>query len=179
MRAAADQWVSDGAAVGGTCIAVNVSSSESVEVAAAVASKHGATLAGVGQASGTAVTPDVWVPDSSTWLVRLKSGGASAFAPTNGASIARSPVGGAARAGGPPHRVAGQEAPLVRPAHPGHRQQPLRAGIVEPTQDAAGLSGLLSLTAAASSTGESGSPKAQEAMVGALRALATNRSSLR
>ena len=71
---------------------MNVTASEPVDVAAAVASKHGATLAGVGQASGTAVTPDVWVPDSSTWLLRLKNGGATAFAPANGASIARSPV---------------------------------------------------------------------------------------
>ncbi|MEU1235997.1 substrate-binding domain-containing protein [Micromonospora aurantiaca] len=180
VRAAADQWVADGAAVGGTCIAVNVSSSESVEVAAAVASKHGATLAGVGQASGTAVTPDVWVPDSSTWLVRLKSGGASAFAPTNGASIARSPVvvalpePVASRIGWPDKKLRWSDLLTQVTA-----SKPLRAGIVEPTQDAAGLSGLLSLTAAASSTGESGSPKAQEAMVGALRALATNRSSLR
>ncbi|MDG4805060.1 substrate-binding domain-containing protein [Micromonospora sp. WMMD980] len=180
VRGAADEWVANGAAVGGTCIAVNVVSAESVDVAAAVASKHGATLAGVGQASGTAVTPDVWVPDSSTWLVRLKAGGASAFAPANGASIARSPVvvalpePVAARIGWPHKELRWSDMLKQVTA-----SKPLRAGIVEPTQDAAGLSGLLSLTAAASSTGEAGSPKAQEAMVGALRALATNRSSLR
>ncbi|MEV0004019.1 substrate-binding domain-containing protein [Micromonospora sp. NPDC050980] len=180
VRGAADEWVANGAAVGGTCIAVNVVSAESVEVAAAVASKHGATLAGVGQASGTSVTPDVWVPDSSTWLVRLKAGGASAFAPANGASIARSPVvvalpePVAARIGWPDKDLRWSDMLKQVTA-----SKPLRAGIVEPTQDAAGLSGLLSLTAAASSTGEAGSPKAQEAMVGALRALATNRSSLR
>ncbi|QLQ37500.1 substrate-binding domain-containing protein [Micromonospora robiginosa] len=180
VRGAADDWVANGAAVGGTCIAVNVVSAESVDVAAAVASKHGATLAGVGQASGTAVTPDVWVPDSSTWLVRLKAGGASAFAPANGASIARSPVvvalpePVATRIGWPDKELRWSDMLQQVTA-----SKPLRAGIVEPTQDAAGLSGLLSLTAAASSTGEAGSPKAQEAMVGALRALATNRSSLR
>ncbi|MGR6321742.1 substrate-binding domain-containing protein [Micromonospora soli] len=181
VKGAADQWVADGAAVGGTCIAVNVTSAESVEVAAAVASKHGATLAGVGQASGTAVTPDVWVPDSSTWLLRLKSGGATAFAPANGASIARSPVvvampePMATRIGWPDKKVTWTD--LLGAVTTG--KQPLRAGIVEPTQDAAGLSGLLSLTAAASATGAAGSPQAQEAMIGALRALATNRSSLR
>ncbi|SCL69530.1 von Willebrand factor type A domain-containing protein [Micromonospora chersina] len=180
VRGAADQWVADGAAVGDTCIAVNVSAAEPVDVAAAVASKHGATLAGVGQASGTAVTPDVWVPDSSTWLVRLKSGGATAFAPANGASIARSPVvvalpePVASRIGWPDKEIRWTD--LLGQVT---SSKPLRAGIVEPTQDAAGLSGLLSLTAAASATGKAGSPQAQEAMVGALRALATNRSSLR
>ncbi|MFI2714060.1 VWA domain-containing protein [Micromonospora sp. NPDC018662] len=180
VQGAADEWVANGAAVGGTCIAVNVSSAEPVDVAAAVASKHGATLAGVGQASGTAVTPDVWVPDSSTWLLRLKSGGATAFAPGNGASIARSPVvvalpePVASRLGWPDKELRWTD--LLNQVTSG---KPLRAGIVEPTQDAAGLSGLLSLTAAASATGTAGSPKAQEAMVGALRALATNRSSLR
>ncbi|MGC4887386.1 VWA domain-containing protein [Micromonospora sp. NBC_01392] len=180
VQGAADEWVANGAAVGGTCIAVTVASAEPVDVAAAVAGKHGATLAGVGQASGTAVTPDVWVPDSSTWLVRLKAGGASAFAPANGASIARSPVvvalpePVATRIGWPDKEFRWSE--LLQQVT---ASKPLRAGIVEPTQDAAGLSGLLSLTAAASSTGEAGSPKAQEAMVGALRALATNRSSLR
>ncbi|MET7835949.1 substrate-binding domain-containing protein [Micromonospora sediminicola] len=180
VRGAADDWVANGARVGDTCIAVNVTSAEPVDVAAAVASKHGATLAGVGQASGTAVTPDVWVPDSSTWLVRLKAGGASAFAPGNGASIARSPVvvalpePVASRIGWPDKDLRWSD--LLKQVT---SSKPLRAGIVEPTQDAAGLSGLLSLTAAASSTGEAGSPQAQEAMVGALRALATNRSSLR
>ncbi|WP_319463225.1 substrate-binding domain-containing protein [Micromonospora sp. RTP1Z1] len=179
VKAAADQWVADGAAVGGTCIAVNVASSESVDVAAAVASKHGATLAGVGQASGTAVTPDVWVPDSSTWLLRLKSGGATAFAPGNGASIARSPVvvampePVASRVGWPDKKLTWTD--MLKAVTTG--KSPLRAGIVEPTQDAAGLSGLLSLTAAAGATGSG--PAAKEAMIGALRALATNRSSIR
>ncbi|MEU2615251.1 VWA domain-containing protein [Micromonospora sp. NPDC007271] len=179
IKAAADKWVADGAAVGGTCIAVNVAADEPVEVAAAVASKHGASLAGVGQASGTAVTPDVWVPDSSTWLLRLKSGGANAFDPANGASIARSPVvvavpePVASRFGWPDKKLTWKD--LLQQLT---SSKPLRAGIVEPTQDAAGLSGLLSLTAAASATGSSPG-QAQEAMIGALRQLATNRSSLR
>ncbi|MFC4146964.1 VWA domain-containing protein [Micromonospora mangrovi] len=177
VKAAADQWVADGAAVGPTCIAVNVTAAEPVDVAAAVASKHGATLAGVGQASGTAVTPDVWVPDSSTWLLRLRNGGATAFAPANGASIARSPIVVAvpepvasARLNWPDKKLTWTD--LLRQVT---SSKPLRAGIVEPTQDAAGLSGLLSLTAAASGAGGD----AQKAMTGAFRALATGRSALR
>jgi Ca-activated chloride channel family protein len=181
IKAAADQWVADGAEVGGTCIAVNVASSEPVDVAAAVASKHGAALAGVGQASGTAVTPDVWVPDSSSWLLRLKSGGATAFAPANGASIARSPVvvavpePVAARFGWPNKKVRWTE--LLGQVT---SDKPLRTGIVEPTQDAAALSGLLAMTEAAGPPpGKQPTPAQQEAMIGAMRALATNRSSLR
>ncbi|SCG52108.1 von Willebrand factor type A domain-containing protein [Micromonospora coxensis] len=176
VQDAAAQWVADGAAVGGTCIAVNVTASEPVDVAAAVASKHGAVLAGVGQASGTVVTPDVWVPDSSTWLLRLKNNGATAFAPGNGASIARSPVvvampePVASRLGWPDKKLSWTD--LLRAVS---SDKPLRAGIVEPTQDAAGLSGLLSLTAAASASGGD----TQKATTGALRALATGRSALR
>ncbi|PZF92179.1 substrate-binding domain-containing protein [Micromonospora deserti] len=177
VDAAATEWERDGAAVGGTCIAVNVSASDPVEVAATVAAKHGATLAGVGQASGTAVSPDVWIPDSSIWLLRLKTGGATAFDPGNGASIARSPVvvampePVASRLGWPEAKLSWTQ--LLQQVS---SSKPLRAGIVEPTRDAAGLSGLLSLTAAASA---SGGADAERDKVGALRALASEKSALR
>ncbi|WBB79510.1 substrate-binding domain-containing protein [Micromonospora sp. WMMD882] len=176
VQAAAAKWMDDGAAVGGACIAVNVSAQEPVDVAAAVAGKHGVTLAGVGQASGTAVTPDVWVPDSSTWLSRLKEGGAAAFDPANGDSIARSPVvvampePVATRLGWPQKKLTWSD--LLKQMNTGTN---LRTGIVEPTRDAAGLAGLLSLTAAASAAGGD----VQQAKTGALRALATGRSALR
>ncbi|MEV1144479.1 substrate-binding domain-containing protein [Micromonospora sp. NPDC049799] len=176
VDAAATQWEQDGAAVGGTCIDVTVSASEPVEVAATVAAKHGATLAGVGQASGTAVSPDVWVPDSSTWLLRLKTGGATAFDPGNGSSIARSPVVVAM-----PQPIASQlgwpekKLSWVNLVQRVNSSKPLKTGIVDPTRDAAGLSGLLSLTAAAASAGTD----AQKDTVGALRALATGRSNIR
>ncbi|GGM19151.1 hypothetical protein GCM10012279_41850 [Micromonospora yangpuensis] len=177
VEEAATRWMTDGAAVGGTCIDVKVAASDPAEVAAVVAGKHGATLAGIGQASGTAVAPDVWVPDSSTWLLLLRNGGATAFAPENGASIARSPVVLAvpepiatARLGWPEKKVTWSD--LLDQVT---SSKPLRTGIVEPTRDAAGLSGLLSLTAAAGASGED----ARNATTGALRALATGRSALR
>ncbi|MEW2428203.1 substrate-binding domain-containing protein [Micromonospora sp. NPDC047644] len=176
VDAAASQWVKDGAAVGPTCIRVDVSASDPVDVAAVVAAKHGAVLAGVGQASGTAVSPDVWVPDSSTWLLRLKKD-ATAFAPTNGQSIARSPIvvampePVATRLGWPDKKFNWTD--LLKQVN--NTSSPLRTGIVEPTRDAAGLSGLLSLTAAANGAGGD----AQRNTVGALRALAIGRSSLR
>ncbi|MEW2383466.1 substrate-binding domain-containing protein [Micromonospora sp. NPDC047707] len=176
VDAAATEWEEKGAAVGGTCIDVNVSASDPVEVAATVAAKHGAILAGVGQAPGTAVSPDVWVPDSSTWLLRLKTGGATAFDPGNGASIARSPVVVAmpepiaSRLGWPQKELTWAQ--LVGQVN---NSKPLKAGIVNPTRDAAGLSGLLSLTTAAAAA----SKDAQRDTVGALRALSTGSSNLR
>ncbi|MDM4720477.1 substrate-binding domain-containing protein [Micromonospora sp. WMMA1363] len=176
VDATATEWERDGAAIGGTCIEVQVSAADPVDVAATVAAKHGAILAGVGQAPGTAVSPDVWVPDSSTWLLRLKSGGATAFDPGNGASIARSPVVVAmpepiaSRLGWPKKELTWAQ--LVGQVN---SSKPLKAGIVDPTRDAAGLSGLLSLTTAAAAAGKD----AQKDTVGALRALSTSASNLR
>jgi Ca-activated chloride channel homolog len=155
------------------CVAVQVVAADAVDVAAIVAARHGVTLAGVGQASGSAVVPDVWVPDSSLWLVRLRTA-ASGFAPENGASVARSPVvvampePVAASAGWPEKKIGWRD--LLQQMTSETR---LRAGIVEPTRDAAGLSGLLALGAAA------GGPEAQQTTVRAIRALATGRSALR
>lgn len=175
VQAAAGQWVRDGAAVDGVCVAVETVATDAVDVAAAVASQHGVTLTGVGQASGTGVVPDVWLPDSSTWLLRL-SAQASGFAPGNSASIARSPVvvampePVATTVGWPEKKLTWND--LLKQLTTGTR---LRAGIVEPTRDAAGLAGLLALGAAAGAAGAD----AQKATTGALRALATGRSALR
>lgn len=173
---AAQQWTTNGATVDGTCVSVEVTAQDPAEVAAAVAGKHGVTLAGVGRASGTAVTPDVWVPDSSSWLLRLRTSGAAAFVPGIGEPIARSPVvvampePVASRLGWPQANLTWTD--LLQKMR---TDTTLRTGIVEPTRDAAGLSGLLALTAAAGSTGAD----AQQARTGALRALATGRSALR
>ncbi|HEX7743748.1 MAG TPA: substrate-binding domain-containing protein, partial [Micromonosporaceae bacterium] len=125
--------------------------------------------------SGTAVVPDVWVPDSSMWLLRLRTA-ASGFAPENAASVARSPVVVAmpepiaASVGWPDKKVGWTD--LLKSMTSGTK---LRTGIVEPTRDAAGLSGLLAMGAAAGGAG----PKAQTTTTQAIRALATGRSALR
>ncbi|MEV1289919.1 substrate-binding domain-containing protein [Micromonospora sp. NPDC049679] len=175
VQAAASQWSKDGGAVDGICVAVQVTATDPVDVAAVVAGQHGVALAGVGQANGTAVAPDVWVPDSSTWLARLRIA-ASAFAPANAASIARSPVvvampePVAATVGWPNKKMGWGD--LLKQVTTGTK---LRTGIVEPSRDAAGLSGLLALAAAAQASGEN----AQAASTAALRALATGKSALR
>src|SRR5689334_575151 len=68
----AQRWIQDGANVNGTCVAVAVNPVNPATMAAAVASEHKVTLAGLGAAPESVKVPDVWVADSSTWLLRLK-----------------------------------------------------------------------------------------------------------
>jgi hypothetical protein len=176
VQAAAAQWTDDGAEVDNVCVAVTVTPAEPVDVAAAIAGKHGISLTGVGQASGTTPVPDVWMPDSSSWVLRLSTA-ASGFKPSSVTSIARSPVVLAV-----PEPVAQQAfgwpdqkvtwGALVGQLRTGTR---LRTGIVEPTRDSAGLAGLLALGEAAGAAGAD----SQAATTAALRALAQGRSALR
>ncbi|GIF70833.1 substrate-binding domain-containing protein [Asanoa siamensis] len=175
IEEAAKAWVDGGAQADGVCVAVEVTAQEPVDVAAVVAGKHGVALAGVGLANGTATMPDVWVPDSSTWLLRLQSA-ASGFSPTNGESIARSPVVIAmpepvAQQIGWPQKKLGWNDLLDGLT----KSTALKPGIVEPTRDAAGLSGLLALGAQAGTLGA----QAQNVQTSVLRALASGKSALR
>jgi Ca-activated chloride channel homolog len=170
----AQQWMTDGANVNGTCVAVNVSGVNPATMAAAVAREHRVALTGLGSAPGSVTVPDVWIPDSSTWLLRLKAE-AAGFVPTDGASIAQSPVVVAmpvpvAESIGWPDKKLGWKDLLGLM----QKSNTLRTGIVDPTRDAAGLSGLLAL-AGASGAGVQG----QNAKVSALRALANGSSALR
>ena len=172
---AANQWVANGAAVNGTCVAVNVTSINPAIMAAAIAREHAVTLTGLGAAPQSVVPPDVWVPDSSTWLLRLKQE-ASGFVPTDGKSVAQSPVVVAM-----PEPVAEQAfqwpdkkigwKDLVATMT---KSNTVRTGTVDPTRDAAGLAGLLALGQAAGPTAQG-----QAARVSALRALAAGSSTLR
>jgi Ca-activated chloride channel homolog len=176
VRETADAWVAEGASANGVCVGVEVGETNPVDLAAALAAKHGVALTGVGGASGSTTIPDVWISDSSIWLYRLRAA-APGFTPTDGASIALSPVVLAM-----PEPIAkGLGWPDKKPDLPALLQEiltgdrGLRAGIVEPTRDAAGMSGLLSLGAAA---GQAGS-NAQQAQTAALRALASGKSAVR
>jgi hypothetical protein len=174
VEQAAQQWSSGGANVNGTCVAVNVTGANPATTASAVALKHGVSLTGLGPAGKSTDVPDVWIPDSSTWLLRLRSE-ASGFVPTDGKSIAQSPVVVAmpepvAQQIGWPDKKLGW-ADLLRRMTTGNS---LRTGIVDPTRDAAGLAGLLALGSAAGTDAQ-----AKQTQVGALRALAAGSSSLR
>jgi len=174
IEQAAQQWSAGGANVNGTCVAVNVTGVNPATTASAVALKHGVALTGLGPAGKSAAVPDIWVPDSSTWLLRLRSE-ASGFVPTDGKSIAQSPVvvampePVAQQVGWPDKKLGWSD--LLKKMTTGNS---LRTGIVDPTRDAAGLAGLLALGSAAG-----GSPQAKATQVGALRALAAGSSSLR
>ncbi|MFK3979555.1 VWA domain-containing protein [Micromonospora sp. NPDC050397] len=174
VQAAADDWSDQDDAAGDACLALSVTAADPADVAAAVATAQGVGLAGVGQGNGTTVIPDVWVPDSSSWLLRLRTA-ASSFAPTNGASIASSPVvvampePAASNLGWPEKSLTWSD--LLKRITTGTG---LRTGIVEPARDAAGLSGLMAL-AAPSGTGAN----AERTTTSALRTLATGRSVLR
>ncbi|WP_033344437.1 substrate-binding domain-containing protein [Catenuloplanes japonicus] len=174
IKAAADTKMAAGAAVDGKCLEVTVNAAEPVEIAAAIATKHATQLTGVGQGSGTTVLPDVWVPDSSTWLQRLKQA-APGFSPLNAQSVATSPVVVAmpepiakTTVGWPDKKL--QWTDLL--AAMTSSDSALKPGIVDPALDASGLSGLLALGQAAGSGNDA-------ARVGVLRTLALNRSNLR
>ncbi|MEV8509380.1 substrate-binding domain-containing protein [Actinoplanes sp. NPDC051475] len=174
VEQAAQQWSTAGAEVNGTCVAVSVTGVNPATMASTIALKHGVALTGLGAASKSGATPDVWIADSTTWLMRLRSE-ASGFVPTDGKSVATSPVVVAmpkpvAESVGWPYRKLGWN-DLLKRITTGNA---LRTGIVDPTRDAAGLAGLLALGSAAG-----GGPEAKAAQVGALRALASGSSSLR
>lgn len=158
----------------GTCLGFEVVAADPADIASAIADQHGATLAGVGLPAGDIQVPDVWIPDSSTWLARVQQavpGGELPDAP----SIARSPVVVAmpepiaATLGWPNAQLTWQA--LLQQVTTNSK---LHIGTVDPARDATGLSGLLALGAAAS-----GSPNGQSAATAALRTLAAGRSTLR
>jgi Ca-activated chloride channel homolog len=174
VRAAADKWTEDGGEAGGQCVSVEVDAAAPVDVAAAVASRQGATLTGVGPANGATQVPDVWVADSSTWLLRLQKA-AQGLVPQTAPSIARSsivlavPEPIAKQLGWPDKKVTYTD--LLQAMTTSTQLHP---GIVEPARDASGLSGLLALSAAANAAGAN----ARETTVAVLKGLALGNSTV-
>ena len=173
VQTAANAWTKgEDAQVDGVCVKVAVTAADPATAAAAIAAKHGVTLPGV--TGGKAAVPDVWIPDSSTWLLRV-SGEAPGFVPTDTAPVAESPVVLAVPApvaqqlGWPKKQLKWED--LLAQLTKG---KSLRPGIVDPTRDAAGLTGLLALGAAAGNDAAGATQK-----VRALRELAANTSSIR
>jgi hypothetical protein len=174
VESTAQRWIQDGANVNGTCIAVTVNAVNPATMAAAVASEHKVALTGLGAAPESVKVPDVWIADSSTWLLRLKSE-APGFVPSDGKPVAQSPVVVAmpqpiAQTIGWPDKKLGWKDLLAQLT----KNTTLRTGTVDPTRDAAGLAGLLALGQAAG-TGQAG----QAAKVGAIKSLAQSASALR
>jgi hypothetical protein len=173
VQAAVGPWAA--ARTTGTCVAVTVSAVDPGDMAAAVAGTRGITLTGLGRANGTVRVPDVWIPDSSTWLTRLRAA-APDLVPAAADAIATSPVVLAV-----PQPLAttlgrpGQALTWTALLNTMTSNTTLKAGIVDPGRDAAALNSLVTLNAAAASLG----PNGRDATVAALRALAANRSAVR
>jgi hypothetical protein len=174
VQAMTRQWLATRPAVDGKCVAVEVAAGEPADIAAAIAGRHGTALPGVGNAAGDVRVPTVWIPDSSMWLQRLRATG-SDWVPRDAPSVARSPVvlampqPAAAGLGWPLRALTWAD--VLAKLTPGSG---LRPGIVDPNRDAAGLSGLVALAAAANAASDG-----EEATVASLRALATGRAALR
>ena len=189
VRDTANAWANSIKA-GGQCVAVDVAAANPLDVTMAVAARGGVTLTGLSTATSapgasaspanaaaaapTTTVPDVWIPDSSTWLVRIRVAGPN-LVPPQAPSVARSPIVLAmpepvAKTLGWPNAAITWPALLQRmttgPA--------LKVGIVEPNRDATGLSGLVALGAAAASAGAS----AEQATIAAMRALVAGRTTV-
>ncbi len=195
LRESAESWAAGASAPSGQCVAVDVTEVASADVALAIANGGGVAITGLTPLGGPApapgvsapapsasasapaaaakavTTPDVWVPDSSTWLVRIRAAGPN-LVPPQAVSIARSPVVLAmpepvAATLGWPNTTLSWSTLLQRmttgPA--------LKIGIVEPNRDAVGLSGLVALGGAAAAAGAS----AEQATVAVMRALFSGR----
>ncbi|MFG1608891.1 VWA domain-containing protein [Actinoplanes sp. NPDC049265] len=175
IEATAQQWMTTGANVNGTCVAVSVTGVNPATMAAAVAREHGVTINGLGNAPQSVNVPDVWISDSRTWLLRLKKE-ASGFTPSDGTPIAQSPIVVAmptpvAERIGWPNRKLGWKDLLAQMQKADGR---INTGLVDPNRDAAGLAGLLALGASAGTDA-----KGLQAKVAGLRALALGSSALR
>lgn len=175
VRSVTDDWIRNAAAVDGACITVDLRSSDPAEAAAALSAPQRVSLTGVGAPRGGGTAPQVWIPDSSMWLQRLRSA-APGFAFTDEGSVALSPV------------VMAMPEPVAKPLGWPDKgltyadllreittSTTIRPGTVDPTRDAAALSGLLALSTAAAAADQQRPGTSN----GVLRALATDRSALR
>ncbi|SDT68770.1 VWA domain-containing protein [Actinoplanes derwentensis] len=169
------QWRQAGAEVDGTCVAVAVSDANSATIAGAVSRDHSVTLPGLDKAPDAVQVPDVWIPDSSTWLLRLQTE-AAGFLPSNVTSVAQSPLVLAApepiaeRMGWPNKKIGWNQ--LLSNFK---SDEPLSVGIMNPTMDSSGLTSLLAISQSVGTT----SAEANQAKTRALTVLANNKSNLR
>lgn len=148
LEALSREWASGSPTVGGQCVAAVVVPKEAAEVAAALGPGWDEARDGP--------RPDVWVPDSSLWLLVAQSRPeAAAMLPTDTPSLASSPVVLAfrrelAEALGWPHRELGWEdvvGAILQPdtwARVGHQEwATLRLGVTDPTVSSVALASVL------------------------------------
>jgi len=91
IRDAATRWLKTEPRVDNECVAVDVVPVASAEVAAAIAGEHGVNIPSLGQADGKTQVPQIWIPDSSMWLQRMRTARED-LVPQVAPSLARSPI---------------------------------------------------------------------------------------
>lgn len=151
----ATRFAKSGRAVDGKCVAVTVKSAQPADVANA--------MAGTGPTSGK-LDPDLWIPDSSLWLSGVKD------APKPAGSAASTPVVLAASKAGA-DKLQSAFSPswtglmsAANAANPDGLARKVRVLALDPTQNAAGLGGLLAGAAVLKQAGGG-----EETLVGVLR----------
>jgi hypothetical protein len=184
VSALAHDWNVRRTAVDGSCVKITVSAATPSSEAAAIAGASKISVGGLGQANGATSVPDVWIPDSSTWLSRLTA--ASPQLAMNGSSTASSPVVVAL-----PQPVAaalGSAKPTWGTLLAKLSSGQIRPGLVDPNVDASGLAALLAVGSATQSAAgvtastppdSSAAANAQAQAIGAMRAFAVGESQLR
>ncbi|WP_238014171.1 substrate-binding domain-containing protein [Dactylosporangium sp. AC04546] len=178
LKAQAADWSAQ-AKLDDNCVDVEVFEADPADIAAAVAAKSQKSLTGVGQANGKTRIPDVWVPDSSLWLLRLKTANPQAVK-GDAKSIARSPIvlampePIATTFGWPQAKLSYVD--LIKKVS---TDQKIKVGIVDPSRDSTGLAALLTMAAAAQTAGGGNPTQATQIATAALRGLAAGRSSLK
>ena len=175
VRDAGRHWVRRRPRVGDACVRLAVTPVDPARVAAAYAQDIGADLDVAGAEPVAGSLPDVWIPDSSSWLARLRAIDRSAV-PARIRSIGMSPVVLAlpepqARAEGWPAEPIGWEHLLA-----GMRgNPPLEVATIEPRRSAIGLSSLLLTGRLANSTAKTAGQNPETAVLGTYRSLAARR----
>lgn len=138
----ADRFSRSETKVDDRCVTVNVTDAESASVANA--------LAGTGPTNVKDVDADIWIPDSSLWVTKLKASATARIPGTVSGSAARSPVVLAAPKSVVPNleKALGEAswsglmaaANVADPDGPGRK---VRVLALDPTRNAAGLAALL------------------------------------
>jgi Ca-activated chloride channel homolog len=180
----AADWNAQRTTVDGSCVKLTVSAATPAGEAAAIAGASSVSVNGLGQANGATAVPDVWIPDSSTWLSRLTS--ASPQLAMSGSSVATSPIVIAL-----PQPVAaalGDAKPTWSTLLAKLSTGQIQPGLVDPNVDASGLAALLAVGSATQSAagvtastppGSDAATAAQTQAIGAMRAFASGESRLR
>ncbi|MEV6925389.1 substrate-binding domain-containing protein [Dactylosporangium sp. NPDC051485] len=172
IKDAAARWVKTEPRVDNECVAVDVTAVGSAEVAAAVAGEGGATVPGLGQADGKTQVPQVWIPDSSMWLQRMRAARGD-LVPQAALSLARSPIvlavpePTAKALGWIENNVTWKQ--VLEQIVGDTRVQP---GIVDPNRDSVGVSTLVAMASVRDQFGPSG----DSLTVGAVKSLMAGKS---